>query len=218
MTMSFDPHPYGCPVSVAAAPDTMTRQITEVYLQLRDLVHCKVIEINPRKGRGDSYPLLQLFSMPDDPKPRLVLFPAWEDNARRRRLDYGRQHTLLQRIHDAGVTGEDLEVFRGVVDRQRSAEPVVVRLAVARDAMTGLVNDLLEYLADLAKVMVVKVPHPRGEVLAVRIYGVGPEDDVARLLLVPAWGEAEGDDLPADSVLEHLDDGLREVPAEAFLL
>lgn len=217
--MAFDPHPYGCPVSVAVAPEAMTPAIIAVYLQLRDLVHCSVIEINPRKGRGDSYPLLQLFSMPDDTKPRLVLFPAWEDNRRSRRLGYARQFTLLQRIHDAGVAGEDLEAFRGVDDQQRSVEPVVVQLSVAFDGMTGLINELLEYLADLAKVVVLRVARPEGELLAVRIYGVGPED-LPRLVLLPAWKRGEGDELRADEVAEVLAQlgDEREVPAEAFLL
>jgi len=222
MALSFDPHPYGCPLGLAVGPDEMPDLLTRVSIQLRDLVHGSILVINPRKGRGDSYPILALRADEDDDVPRMALFPAWEDNTRRRRLDYTRQFTLLQRIAEAGVKGEDLEAYRGVVDDERAKDPVLVRLAVSSAQMKGIVNDLLEYLADLTRVVVVRVPRPAGVLLVVRVYGVGPEKK-ARLVLMPNW-EGDGEaptrrlsETDVATILEQMTE-LREVPAEAFLL
>lgn len=212
--LAFDPHPHGCPLTLAVPPQDMPAAVKTVYVQLRDLVHCAVLEVAPQKRRA--YPLLQLFALPDDKRPRLVLFPAWEDDGATRRLDFDRQYQLLQQIHDEGVEGEPLEAFRGIVDRQRAVEPPVLRVAFTVDGMKGLVDDLLEYLADLARVMVVKVPLDRKPVVVVRIYGVGPET-VPRLVLVPYWGnDGEPLDEASQSRLLAALAGRPEIPAEAF--
>ena len=222
MALSFDPHPHGCPLGLAVTPEHMPELLTKVCIQLRDLVHASILVIHPRKGRGDSYPVLYLWAVEGDPKPRMVLFPGWEDNAGRRRVDFKRQFTLMERVAEAGVRGEDLEGYRGVVSSDRAKEPVLVRLAVPSSDMMGIVNDLLEYLADLMRVMVVRVPRPGGkELLVVRIYGVGPTDTQPRLVLVPAWeGNDETRPLPAfevEAMTARLGQ-LSEVPAEAFML
>jgi len=223
MALSFDPHPYGCPMGLAVTPERMPELLTRVCIQLRDLVHASILVITPRKGRGDSYPVLYLWAVEGDDKPRMVFFPAWEDNGGRRRLDYKRQFTLMERIADAGVAGEDLEDYRGVVDDERAKDAVVVRLAVSSAQMASVVNELLEYLADLTRVVVLEVPRPSGiDLLVVRVYGVGPETK-PRLVLMPNW-EGEGEsptrritERDEAEILGQLAD-LREVPAEAYLL
>lgn len=187
---TFDPHPYGCPLSLGCTPSEMPDRVLQIVLRLRDLLFPTVHVVNP--SRGASYPLLNLHARADDDHPRVVLFPGWEDDRAsvRRRLDYGRQFTLLQRIQEAGVRGEQLEQWRGEPLDGGSDEPVLLPVAVTALQMTGVIHDLQAYLGDLLRVRVLPLPRASGaDLQVVRLYA--PTDEaLPRLMLYPAWASA----------------------------
>lgn len=220
---ALDPHPFGCPICLAHTPAQMPEVITQLVLKIRDLLFPSVHVINP--SRGQSYPILNLHVDEDDDRPRVVLFPGWEDNrgSARRRLHYGRQVTLLQRIHDAGVRGERMEDWRGEPLPGVQDEPLQLCLAVTADGMLDAARDLNEYLGDQLRVTLTQVPQEHGPDLVItRLYAPNREKN-PRLVLFPAWRgvvENPSDRLERDDLAEILawaeGANLRELPVEVL--
>lgn len=216
---ALDPHPYGCPLCLACTPSEMPELVLQAVLCLRDLLFPTIHVVNP--SRGASYPLLNLHADPRDERPRLVLFPGWEDDRAsvRRRVDYGRQATLLQRIHASGVRGERLEEWHAEPIDAVADAPLCLPLAVTAHRMAGVVYELLDYLGDKLRLTVVTLPRaPRLDVHVVRLYA--PAEHRPRVTLVPGWSaaaeipRARVDAETAAAWLRRIDDeGLPEIEA-----
>lgn len=186
--VALDPHPLGCPLMLAHTPAQMREVVTRICQKLRDVAQPTVHVVNPSKGQ--SYPILNLHG-PDGGAPRLVVFPAWEDNAQsaKRRVTWGRATTLIQRIHDSGVRGETLESF-GAFDASTIAEPYAMCIAATADAMDAAVFDLQSALGDVARITVASVPQPNApDLQIVRIYAT--KELMPRLVFAPAWRGTE---------------------------
>jgi hypothetical protein len=188
MAFVFDPHPLGCPVGLAVTPAEMTDVVSRIYLQLRDLVQLSVHVITPR--RGDPYPILNLYADADDAAPRMVWFPGWETNriVPKRRIDYSRQTTLIQRIHEAGVEGESLEQYQGV-QGGRTAAPLQLCLGYPETALSTVLVDLDAKLGDLVRMTATTLTGSGaegGRITAVRLYAPVDEDG-PRVVLWPGW-------------------------------
>jgi hypothetical protein len=216
---AFDPHPYGCPLSLRVSPSEMAEAVVAVCIQLGDLLYPSIYVINPSKGQ--SYPVLFLYGDRDDPTPRLTLFPGWEDNRRspNRRLDYARQTTLLQRIHDAGLPGESLESYRGNDADRLPPGVLVLPLAASVPEVDGMIVDLYERLGDILRITVTHVPQLKGRppLPVVRCYAPNGESH-PRILWVPGWattGERDPLDMSRMDRLVARLAGLPEIPAEA---
>ncbi len=182
----LDPYPYGCPIGVLATPSEMSLVVRDLCVRLRDVLHASIVVIRPSKGQ--SYPLLQLYGDESDAVPRVVLFPAWEADKRdpKRRIGYGRQMTLLRRMHDGGVRGEAIPSGEASL----SSTAMLVPLAVAPHQMRDLAVDLVDRLGDCLRFSGLE----QGSALMVRAYGPG-EEATPRLLLHAAWRQdGEGDD------------------------
>lgn len=212
---AFDPHPYGCPIAIRVSPSEMTGVVGAVCAQISDLLVPSTYVIHPSKGQ--SYPVLFLSADRADPTPRLALFPGWEDNTRteKRRLDYQRQTTLLQRIHSAGLPGELPEVL---------AEPpsgvLVLPIAASVPEVDGMLADLYLRLGDLLRITVTHLSQVKGRpnLPVVRCYSP-VEEGRPRIVWVPGWastGERDPLDMSRmDRLLGRLS-GLPEIPAEAL--
>lgn len=191
--LAFDPHPQGCPIGLAVTPAEMTDLVSKIYVQLSDLLHFSVHVINPR--RGDSYPLLNLYEDESATTPRMVCFPGWESNAAtaKRRIGYARQTTLIQRIHDAGVEGEDLEQYRGT-GGHRTTQPLHLFLGYPAGEVGHLLSELDAKLGDLLRITVTTLNEPAasgGPLMALRLYATVDEER-PRVVLWPGWrGGAE---------------------------
>lgn len=218
--LALDPHPFGCPLGLACTPSEMPDRVLQVVLRLRDLTFPTVHVVNP--SRGASYPILNLYAHADDPRPRVVLFPGWEDDRAsvRRRLDYGRQLTLLRRIHDAGVPGEQLEQWHGDALEGLVEVPFEVPMAVTAPRMVGVAHELFDAMGDLLRITVATVPRPAGPDLhVVRLYA--PNEARPRLILFPGWWsalESPRDRVDPAAVAAWLQGEAtrREIPVEAL--
>lgn len=218
--LALDPHPYGCPLGLACTPSEMPDRVLQIVLRLRDLTSPTVHVVNP--SRGASYPILNLYADADDARPRVVLFPGWEDDRAsvRRRLDYGRQLTLLQRIHDAGVPGEQLEHWHGEALDGLADRPLLLPMAVTAPRMLGVAHELFDALGDVLRITIAALPRPDGpDLQAVRVYA--PGEARPRLVLLPGWStsaEAPRDRVDATAAAAWLegDAGRRELPIAAL--
>jgi hypothetical protein len=188
--MSFDPHPYGCPLCVAATPSQMREVLTALCLKLADVFRPSIHVINP--SRGKSYPICSLQVQGED-KPRLVIFPGWEDDdeSAKRRVNWGRQVTLLQRIADAGVRGETLQQYGASSRSGDYTDAYVLPVAYTAAEMPVVLNDLNAFLGDLLTLKVALVPDGSGS--TVHLVGAYAEGEpFPRLWILPAWrGKAE---------------------------
>lgn len=183
--MSFDPHPFGCPLCVAATPSQMREVLTALCLKLADVFRPSIHVINP--SRGKSYPICSLQVAGED-KPRLVIFPGWEDDdeAPKRRVNWGRQVTLLQRIADAGVRGETLQQYGASSRSGDYTDAYVLPIACTAADMPTVLSDLDAFLGDLLKLRVALVPDGSGS--TVHLVGAYAENEkFPRLWILPAW-------------------------------
>lgn len=218
---AFDPHPHGCPVGLRFTPSEMPDVVTAICLKLRDLLHGSIFVINP--SRGQAYPVLYLYTDPDEALPRVVFFPGWEDDgkAARRRVDFARQTTLLQRIHDAGVAGESLESWRGAPSDRTGPGPLQLPLGVPAPQVDEVVHDLFERLGDLLRITVTRVPGRDGPISVTRLYSLVDEKR-PRLVLFPGWEgrDERGPEIDAsrmDALMARIaDEHLPEIPVEAL--
>ncbi|MFT4626194.1 MAG: hypothetical protein ACI8PZ_004870 [Myxococcota bacterium] len=219
----LDPHPHGCPLALAVTPAQMPDAVRGICRKVSDLLSPALHVIDP--SRGHRYPILSLYASESDPTPRIVLFPGWESNSgsRRRRIGFARQVTLLQRITEAGVHGEAVNVENG--DDPDSDPPLTISLACTAVHMPGQVRDLYDYLGDRVRMTVTLVDGGpgAGEVPVLRVYSPF-RDQSPRLVLVPAWtGIAERSAARIapkhrDSLVEELADGSAgEVEVEDYL-
>ncbi|MBA2320547.1 MAG: hypothetical protein H0V89_05265 [Deltaproteobacteria bacterium] len=197
--MSFDPHPFGCPVCVAATPSQMREVLTALCLKLADIFRPSIHVINP--SRGKSYPICSLHVSGED-KPRMVIFPGWEDDeeSAKRRVNWGRQVTLLQRIADAGVRGETLQQYGASSRSGDFTDAYIVPIACTEAEMPGVLRDLDAFLGDLLILRVALVPDGTGS--TVHLVGAyAANEPYPRLWFLPAWrGKAE---LPENRFPRH---------------
>ena len=197
---ALDPHPYGCPISAVATAEDMPDLILGICSKLADILHPTIHVIHPSKG--SSYPILSLYVDDGDPKPRLVLFPGWEAKKRsaKRRLDYARQMTLLQRIVDAGVHGETLDQWRNLMPIPAVDGPLMVSMALSAPLMEGFVTDLEDILGDHLRMTVQTIQDGPLPMHVVKVYAPTAESQ-PRLILFPGWSSAierKGDDIGAE--------------------
>ena len=188
--LDLDPHPLGCPVGVACIPSQMPELLVAICVKLHDLLHPTVHQINP--SRGQSYPILNLYALPEEAVPRLVIFPGWEDNrgGARRRLGYSRQVMLLDRIHQAAVRGEDIEEQPDTPISQDN-EPFLMGVASTAAQFDDLVYDLYVSVGDVLHLTVASLRQEGAPDLRV-IRAYAPSDHSLRLVLFPSWaGETE---------------------------
>lgn len=214
---TLDPYPLGCPLGITLTPAEMQRAVPVICLKLGDIAFATVHVVNPSKG--EAYPMLNLLSDRRDDRPRLVLFPAWEDKRRRRRIDWRRQDTLMRRIHDAGVEAEALDFSDEEGD---DGKPFEASLACTAVEMDNHIQDLNAYLGDIARITVTQLERHRApDLKVVKIYAPNSET-TPRLVLYPGWtGAAESEDQAID---EEKRVGLRlearrarEMPIELYL-
>lgn len=213
----LDPYPLGCPLGLALTPAEMQRAVAVICLKLRDIATSTVHVVNPSKG--EAYPMLNLFRDRNDTKPRLVVFPAWEDARRRRRVDWKRQDTLIRRIHDAGVEAEAIDFSEVESD---DGKPFEASLAATAVEMDNLIHDLDAYFGDITRITVTTLERHRApDLKVIRIYAPNSET-TPRIVLYPGWtGASERDDQAVDDAKRQ---GLRiearrtrEVPIELYL-
>lgn len=184
---------------------------------MADLFSFSVHVVEP--SRGQAYPLLNLLT-DDQERPRVVLFPGWEDARRRRRVDYKRQALLLQRIHSNGVTPEPVEELAIGADHD---DPLILRLACTAARMPQAICDLDDYLGDTLRITV-QTLDPRSPIplRVVRLYAPTSES-APRLIAIPGWraaAERRQDAFVDDDSYELLErcevEAVREIPVEAF--
>jgi hypothetical protein len=193
--LGFDPHPYGCPIGARVAPKEMHDLVRGIWAKLRDVVHVGVFVVNPSKG--DPYPLLFLSGNVDGAQ-RVVLFPGWEDDRRRRRVDYARQVALLQRISDAGIAPEPLESTHGTPSERLGAGALYLPVDVQPTGMSQVLHDLWERLGAYLRLTVTTLDGPDGPLQLVRAYVLDDEVE-ARLVLYPGW-KSDGSELRPDEL------------------
>lgn len=214
---TFDPYPLGCPLSIALTPAEMQQAVLPIGRKLRDIVHLAMHEVNPSKG--DAYPMLNLVADGQAAKPRLVLFPAWEDNRLRRRITWKRQDTLMRRIHDAGVQAEALDFADVEGDDGR---PLEYSIACTAADMGNIIHDLNATLGDITRLTVSTLPRREGPDLhVVKLYAPNAEE-VPRVVFYPGW--TSSDENPAHRVDAEVRVGMRmearrvrERPVELFV-
>ncbi|MEZ4319823.1 MAG: hypothetical protein R3F61_20090 [Myxococcota bacterium] len=214
---ALDPHPLGCPLGIALTPEEMQAAVVQICLHLHDLVFPTVHVVNPSKGQ--SYPMLNLHRQRGDGRPRLVIFPAWEDQERSRRVGWKRQATLMKRIADAGVEGETLDLN----EKERESDgPFEVSLACTATEMQSMILDLNAYFGDLVRLTVGTITQAEGpDLRVVRMYAPNAEKK-PRIIFYPGWtGVTESDDGFVDDTkrldLRHRADRTAEVPIEIYL-
>lgn len=186
MSLTFDPYPYGCPVGFAADPEEFRALLPELVMRLVDNYHFSVHVVEPSKGQP--YPLLNV--MPDrDSTPCVVFFPGWEDAKRRRRVDFKRQSTLLERIHKNEVPPDKIEDMVDVAGTVLD-DPLMVNFAATAPQMPQVINDLDHYLGNQMRITVqtldARSPIP---LRIVRIYAPTSED-TPRIIGFPNWRSA----------------------------
>lgn len=182
----FDAHPAGCPIGLRADPREMHELVRGVWAKLRDVVDVGVFVVNPSKG--DAYPILYL-SGNEPGALRVALFPAWEDQKRRRPIDYGRQTALLQRIQDAGISPEPLDSTHGVPSDRLGPGPLFLPLDLRPEGMTQVVHDLWERLGAYLRLTVRRVTLNGVDTTLVSAY-VLDDEVLPRLVLFPGQGPA----------------------------
>jgi hypothetical protein len=202
---------------MALTPAEMQRAVAVICLKLRDIAISTVHIVNPSKG--EAYPMLNLLTERDATKPRLVLFPGWEHRARRRRITWKRQDTLMKRIHDAGVEAEVIEPEELDAD---DGKPFEVSLAVPATGMDAIIHDLDAYFGDVTRITVTTLErHNAPDLRVVKLYAPNSER-TPRVVFYPGWTGAE--EVEANRVDDAKRDGLRiearrgkEVPIELFI-
>ncbi len=197
--------------------------ILGICAKLGDLLHPTIHVINP--SRGHSYPILNLYVDDGDPKPRMVLFPGWEANKRtaKRRLDYARQMTLLQRINDAGVHGETLDEWRTDATAPEVDGPLHISMAFSAPLMEAFITDLDDILGDHLRMTVQTITDGPLPMHVVKVYAPTSERE-PRLILFPGWtgaterkGHGIGDSERA-AIVEHLDKKkVKATPLELYV-
>jgi len=214
---ALDPHPLGCPIGIALTPDEMQDAVVQICLHLHDIVFPTVHVVNP--SRGKSYPMLNLHTQRDDGRPRLVIFPGWEDQQKKRRVGWKRQATLMKRIADAGVEGEMLDLN----EKERETDgPYQVSLACCAMRMDELILDLNDYFGDVVRITVGTIPQKeKADIKVVRLYAPNSETK-PRLIFFPGWtGDAEIQmNLVTDEIrkkIKYKADRVAEVPIEIYL-
>ncbi len=213
---SFDPHPWGCPIGIRATPADMPELVSAVCLKLRDVLRASIYVIHP--SRGQPYPVLFLHaSDAKEGAPLLALFPEFEDTGRKRRVDYGRQTTLLRRIAEAGVPGETFESYRGLPSARVGAGPVELPLATDGADMEPVLHDVYERLGELLRITVTRVWVGEREIPVLRVYVLDDERH-PRLLIYPARVGGRGMDQGLrDELLGAIADRrATELPIEAL--
>lgn len=183
---TFDPYPFGCPIGIAAEPDAYRSLLPQLVTRLMDMFFFSVHVVEP--SRGQPYPLLNLLRERDR-RPSVVFFPGWEDRRRRRRVDFGRQSTLLQRIHDNQVSPDRVEDVMQMSETVFE-DPLLLNFAVTSPQMPHVISDLDYYLGDRMRITVqtldAKSPMP---LRIVRIYAPTDEHE-PRLIAFPNWRSA----------------------------
>ncbi|MEQ1567039.1 MAG: hypothetical protein ABMA64_15480, partial [Myxococcota bacterium] len=214
----LDPFPHGCPVGLRATPSEMGELVVSLAARMRDLWDASVFVINPSKGQ--SYPVMFLGVTGKARRP-IALFPAWEDDGRKRRVTYGRQMSLLARIASAGVSGESLDSFAphhaGI---GRIGPPLLVPLASSIQEAAGLYRDLFDHLGAAARMTITAIPVASGrpEIPVARCYA--REETVRpRMVWFPGWAATGDRDLIDVRRMELLlqkseQRDLAEIPAE----
>ncbi len=177
----LDPYPLGCPIGIALTPAEMQQAVALICQKLLDIACTSVHVVTP--SRGDAYPMLNLLSHRGASKPRLVLFPGWEDARRRRRITWKRQDTLMRRIRAARVEAEPMEVAE---NDGNEGGPFVCSLACTAAEMDALIHDIDAYVGDLARITVTKFPWEGENLRVVRIYAPNGEP-TPRLVFFPGW-------------------------------
>lgn len=213
---AFDPHPHGCPIGLRVRPSDMTDAVVGCCVKLQDVLHAGLYVIRP--SRGQTYPVLFLSADAHDRVPRVALFPGWEDDRRSRPIDWGRQCTLLQRIHEAGTPPESPEQFA----TQRAPlgpSPLLLPLASAAGETDTVIRDLFDRLGALLRMTVTRVPQPgKPDLVVVRVY-VLDDEKRPRIVLYPGWTAPGGEEIDhewMEALLARVvDQRLPELPVEA---
>ncbi len=219
MNLTFDPYPYGCPVGFAATPSGFRAMVPDIVARLTDNYPFSVHVVEP--SRGQPYPLLNVLAERDG-GPRVVIFPGWEDEKRRRRIDFKRQAALLERIHKHEVPPESVEDMLNhgtVLD-----DPLMVNFAVTAPQMPHVIGDLDHYVGDRMRITVQTLDANRPIPLRiVRIYAPTGED-APRIIAFPNWRSAaarkqdEISESDWDELLERAEvEDVAELPAEVAL-
>lgn len=212
-SLSFDPHPHGCPVGVRATPSEMPDLVSAICLKLRDVLRASIYVINPSKGQP--YPVLFLHSDSREGPPLVALFPEYEDDGRRRRVDYARQTTLLQRIAEAGVPGETFDSYRGFPSARTGAGPAEIALAADDGDMDAVLHDLYERLGEMLRITVTRMRLAERTVPVLRVYVLDDERS-PRMVIYPARIGGRPVEGPLrDELMSTLFD-LSEMPIEAL--
>lgn len=162
----------------------MPQFVRDLCVRLRDVFDATIHVVKPRGGA--SYPVLSLYRPDHAVVPALVLFPAWEVDARdpSRRIGFGRMVTLLRRIAEAGDRGEEIDRREQTGD----ATPLLVPLAVTAAEMAAVEVDLRGRLPSGASLESIE----GGGLRVLRLRG---PDDRVRLVLHPGWrGNVEADE------------------------
>ena len=218
---ALNPHPFGCPLGIARNPDEMPEFVAEICVRLMDVLGFSVHVIEPSKGQR--YPLLNMVR-DGESGPRMVIFPAWEDNKRRRRLDFKRQFALLKRISDNDVNPERIEDFTAKHATTLLDDPMLVPVARTAAQMPSFITDLDAALGDLFRITVQTLdassPIPTR---VVRLYAP-TEESMPRVFFFPGWraaAERARDRMVEEdclSLLERLEvEQTKEVSVEVFL-
>jgi len=197
--------------------------ILGVCSKLGDILHPTIHVITPSKG--SAYPILSLYVDDDDPKPRMVLFPGWEAKKRssKRRLNYGRQMTLLKRITDAAVHGETLDEWRNNMPVPQVDGPMLVSLALSAPLMEGFITDLDDILGDHLRMTVQTIADGPLPMHVVKVYAPTRESQ-PRLILFPGWTsatESKGHDIGSAqqvAIIDHLKKKkVKAIPLEIYV-
>lgn len=219
MSFALNPYPHGCPIALAADPQAFRELVPELVMRLMDVYSFSVHVVEP--SRGEPYPLLNVLPEPGR-SPSVVLFPGWEDARRKRRVDFKRQATLLDRIRKNGVAPERVEdvvaLNATVLD-----DPLIVNFAVTAAQMSILIGELEQFLGDRMRVTVQTVDPKRPIPLRiVRLYAPTSES-APRIIGFPGWRAAvenPEDELGEDACMEILEraevEAVAEVPIEVF--
>lgn len=219
MSFALNPYPHGCPLAVSADPQAFRAMVPELVMRLMDVYSFSVHVVEPSKG--EPYPLLNV--LPEaGTAPAVVLFPGWEDARRKRRVDFKRQATLLDRIRKNGVAPERVEdvvsLHGTVLD-----DPLILNFAVTAAQMPVLIGEVEQFLGDRLR-MTVQTIDPRRPIplRILRLYAPTSETS-PRVIAFPGWRAAvenPEDELGEDACYELLEraevEAVPEVPVEVF--